>query len=311
MKTNESSGELTDAQKWMVAGVCVFAALLMRYAGLLALWPRDPDLPACLVTCRYPMLGVLEMVAIGAVTSALVTVAVGKRLPGVGVLAVGLGLLFLGWSSVQWRLVVAYVQSTGSGPWSSVNVRLLGETLGWTATILAALAAERLAREWIATDGAPAGGASASAGRSIPGVYSRSSAAVRAVTQAREQWLMMLAAGLGGIVLIEVLYADSVAASMGQGYFIAFVAMLGGALLGHQVFTCKAIWPAALAWLIPAFAGHLWAMMGQDPAAHWWLKGINPLADMLPIQYAAGGTIGGVMGVWISHTLLKWREEQG
>ncbi len=82
------------------------------------------------------MLGVVEMMAIGAVTSALVTVAVGRRLRGVGVLAVGMGLLFLGWGDVQWRLVVAYVQGTTPGPWSATNLRLLGEVLGWGANDL-------------------------------------------------------------------------------------------------------------------------------------------------------------------------------
>lgn len=296
--------QLSDAQKWLAAGVCVIAALAMRFAGMLALWPRDPDLPVSLVTCRYPVLGVVEMMAIGAVTSALVVVAVGRRIPGIGVLAAALGLLFLGWSDAQWRLVVAYVQSTGATGWSAMNIHLLGETLGWAAMVLSALAAERIAREWIAVE------PSETAPSRALVVYSRSSALVRAFTQGSQQWLMLIAAGLGGIVLVEVLYANSVAANLGQGYFIAALAMFGGVLLGHQVFTAKALWPAALAWLVPAITGHMWAMMGQDLSAQWWLKGINPLADMLPIQYAAGGTIGGIIGLWVSHMLLKWREEQ-
>jgi hypothetical protein len=301
--TTDQAEQLTDAQKWYAAIVCVVAALAMRYAGLLALWPRDPDLPVSLIICRYPLLGVVEMMAIGAVTSALVVVAIGRRLPGIGVVAAAAGLLFLGWSDAQWRLVVVYAQSAAGGQWSILNMRLVGETLGWAAMILCALVAERIAREWIASEPMPAA-------NRVSIMYSRSSALVRSLTQSHEQWLMMLAAGLGGTVLIEVLYSSSVTANLGQGYFIAAVAMLGGVLLGHQVFTVKPIWPAALAWVVPAIAGRIWATMSPDVATQWWLKGINPLADMLPIQYAAGGTIGGIIGLWVSHMLLQWRQEQ-
>ncbi len=174
-------------------------------------------------------------------------------------------------------------------------------------TILCALAAERFTRKWVFAGAGDEGDPGA---KGPSAAYSRSAAMVGVVTRDRDSWLMLAAAGLGGIVLVEVLYANSVAANFGQGYFIAAVAMLGGVLLGHQVFTTKAIWPAALAWLVPAVAGHIWAIMGQDVSAQWWIKGINPLADMLPIQYAAGGTIGGILGLWISNMLLRWREEQ-
>ena len=222
---NNQAERLSDGQKWLAAAACVAAALMMRYAGLLALWPRDPDLPVSLVTCSAAWLGAIEMMAIGAVTSALVVAAVGRRLPGIGVLAVGMGLLFLGWSHAEWRLVVAYVQSASAGQWVTMNTKLLGETLGWAGVILAGLAAERVAREWIAVEATAAGTSRASV------VYSRTSVWFRALTQSREQWLMLVAAGLGGIVLVEVLYANNVSANLGQGYFIAGVAMLGGVVL--------------------------------------------------------------------------------
>jgi hypothetical protein len=183
-----------------------------------------------------------------------------------------------------------------------MNVRLVGETLGWGMVILAGLIAEYLTREWL--------------GLGEPGVsrvavmYSRTSALVRAIVQSHEQWLMLTAAGLAGIVLIEILYANNVGAKLGQGYFIAGVAMMAGVLLGHQVFTVKAAWPAALAWLVPALAGRVWAIFGADRAASWMLTGINPLADMLPIQYAAGGTMGGIIGLWLSYKVMRWRNEQ-
>lgn len=297
----QDGGQLSDAYKWAAAAVCVAAALGMRYAGLIALWPRDPGLPVSLLTCAHPSLAVVEMIALAAVASALVVAVIGRRLPGLGVVAVGAGLLAIGWSDADWRRSFAYIQQASAG-WTGMQARLAAETLGWGAVILAALAAERLAREWL--------GMGEPGGSRVAVMYSRTSALVRAMVQSHEQWLMLIAAGLAGIVLIEVLYASNVGANLGQGFFIAGVAMLAGVLLGHQVFTVKAIWPAALAWLVPALGGRLWAVMGGNHVTAWMQVGINPLADMLPIQYAAGGTIGGILGLWISHRLLRWREEQ-
>lgn len=296
-------GQLSDAQKWMAATVCVVAALGMRYAGLLALWPRDPGLPVSLLTCRHPGLATLEMMAIAAAASALVVAVIGKRLAGMGVLAVGAGLLAIGWSDADWRPTIAYIQQA-SGGWGAMNIRLIGETLGWGAVILAGLMGEYLTREWLGLEVGEQGGSR------VAVMYSRTSAFVRAIVQSREQWLMLIAAGLAGIVLIEVLYANNVAARLGQGYFIAGVAMMAGVLLGHQVFTVKAIWPAALAWLVPALTGRVWAIMGADRSGTWMQSGINPLADMLAIQYAAGGAIGGIVGLWLSYRVLHWRNEQ-
>jgi len=300
----QDAGALSDAQKWAARLVCLMAALAMRYAGLLALWPRDPGLPPSLLTCRSPGLATVEMMALGAVVSALVVAVIGRRLAGMGVMAVGAGLLAIGWSDADWRLTVAYIQQS-SQSWTATNVRLTGETLGWAAVVLAALAAEYVTREWL---GLEAGRQDASR---IAVMYSRTSAFVRAIWQSHEQWLMLIAAGLAGVVLVEVLYTNHVAANLGQGYFVAGVAMMAGVLLGHQVFTVKVVWPAALAWLVPALAGHVWALLGADRSAVWMQQGINPLADMLPIQYAAGGTMGGIVGLWLSGKVIRWRNGQG
>jgi hypothetical protein len=297
----QDRGQLSDAEKWIAALVCVIAALAMRYAGLFALWPRDPGLPVSLLTCRHPGLAMLEMMGLAAAVSALVVAAVGKRLPGLGTLAAGAGLLAIGWSDADWRPTVAYIQEA-SRSWSAMNVQMIGATLGWAMVILAALIAEYLTREWL--------GLGEPSGSRVAAMYSRTSALVRAIVQSHEQWLMLIAAGLAGIVLIEILYANNVGAKMGQGYFIAGIAMMAGVLLGHQVFTVKAAWPAALAWLVPAIAGRLWAIFGADRSATWMQTGINPLADMLPIQYAAGGTMGGIIGLWLSYRMLRWRSEQ-
>ncbi len=303
LKMEQDIESMSDAQKWVARLVCVIAALAMRYAGLLALWPRDPGLPPSLLTCRSPSLATLEMMALGAVVSALVVAVIGRRLAGLGVLAVGAGLLAIGWSDADWRPTVAYIQQS-SDSWTATNVRLMGETLGWAAVVLAALVAEYVTREWL---GLEVGEQDASR---ISVMYSRTSAFVRAIWQSHEQWLMLIAAGLAGIVLIEVLYANHVGANLGQGYFVVTVAMMAGVLLGHQVFTVKVVWPAALAWLVPALAGHVWAILGAQRAAVWMQQGINPLADMLPIQYAAGGTIGGAAGLWLSHKVMRWRNGQ-
>ena len=265
-KLVQGAGPLSDAQKWAAAGVCVVAALAMRYAGLMALWPRDPGLPVSLLTCRYAGLAALEMMALGAVASALVVAVIGKRLAGMGVLAVGAGLLAIGWSDADWRPSIAYIQQTSQG-WGAMNLRLVGETLGWAGVILAALLAEHVTREWLGLRLGEEGGSRMAV------MYSRTSAFIRAIWQSHEQWLMFVAAGLAGIVLIEVLYANNVAAKLGQGYFIAGVATMAGVLLGHQVFTVKAIWPAALAWLVPALAGRIWAIMGADRSASWMQTG--------------------------------------
>jgi hypothetical protein len=297
----QDRGQLSDAQKWVAALVCVIAALAMRYAGQMALWPRDPGLPPTLLTCHWRLLATVQMMALAAVASALVVAVIGKRLQGLGTLAVGAGLLAIGWSDADWRPSIAYVQQA-SQSWSAMNVRLAGETLGWGMVILAGLVAEYLTREWLGL-GEP--GASR-----VAVMYSRTSAFVRAIVQSHEQWLMLIAAGLAGIVLIEILYASNAGAKLGQGYFIAGVAMMAGTLLGHQVFTVKAAWPAALAWLVPAIAGRVWAILGADRSATWMQTGINPLADMLPIQYAAGGTMGGIIGLWLSYKVMRWRGEQ-
>lgn len=295
---------LSDAQKWAARLVCLIAALAMRYAGLLALWPRDPGLPPSLLTCRSPGLATVEMMALGAVVSALVVAVIGRRLAGMGVMAVGAGLLAIGWSDADWRLTVAYVQQASDG-WAATNIRLMGETLGWAAVVLAALAAEYVTREWLGLEVGPEDASRISV------MYSRTSAFVRAIWQSHEQWLMLIAAGLAGLVLVEVLYTNPVGAKLGQGYFVVGVAMMAGVLLGHQVFTVRVVWPAALGWLVPALAGHAWAILGQDRATVWMVQGINPLADMLPIQYAAGGTMGGIVGLWLSGKVIRWRNGQG
>lgn len=297
----QDRGQLSDAEKWIAALVCVIAALAMRYAGLFALWPRDPGLPVSLLACRYPGLAMLEMMGLAAAVAALVVAAVGKRLPGLGALAAGAGLLAMGWSDADWRPTIAYLQMASQG-WTSMNVHLIGATFAWALVILAALVAEYLKREWL--------GMGERGGSRIAAMYSRTSAFVRAIVQSYDQSLMLLAAGLAGIVLIEILHASNVGTKLGQGYFIAGVAMMGGVLLGHQVFTVKAAWPAALAWLIPAIVGRLWAIFDADQSATWMQTGINPMADMLPIQYAAGGTIGGIIGLWLSYKMLHWRSEQ-
>lgn len=302
-KTDETTA-LTDGQKWLIGGVCLLAAVGIRYVGLLAMWPRDPDLPVALLACNWPALAAVEMMALAAVAAALVAVAVGRQLPGSGVVAVALGLLLLGWGHGDWRLVIAHVQAISHDSWPLMHTRLLGETIAWTGVILAALMAACVAREWIAVDPSEA-----KAGRTAV-VYSRTSEWLRRIVKSREQWLMLIASGLAGIVLVEVLYAANVGANVGQGYFIALGAMFLAVLLGHQVFSVKVIWPAALAWVVPAVTGHIWALMGQDLLKQWWLQGINPLADMLPLQYAAGGTLGGILGLWASHKMLRWREEQ-
>ncbi len=305
MKPNAvQSGEpLSDTQKWVVAGVCVIAALAMRYVGLLAMWPRDPDLPVSLLTCRYPGLVTIEMAALAAAASALVVAVLGKRLAGVGVLAVGAGLLAIGWGDGDWRLLVAYIQQF-SPSWTVANLRLASESLGWAAVIIAALIAERVVREWLGLSPRDEGS------NRVAAMYSRTSVFFRMVLTSYDQWLMMAAAGLTGVVLIEVLYADNVGAQLGQGFFIAAVAMMGGTLLAQQIFPVKTVWPAALAWLVPALAGHVWAIMSPDRAGTFMQTGINPLADLLPIQYAAGGTIGGIIGLWLSHSVTRWRNEQ-
>jgi hypothetical protein len=302
-KLEQDTEPLTDAQKWAARLVCLIAALAMRHAGLLALWPRDPGLPPSLLTCRSPGLATLEMMALAAVASALVVAVIGKRLAGMGVLAVGAGILAIGWSDADWRLSVAYIQQS-SDSWTATNVRLMGETLGWAAVVLAALAAEYVTREWLGLEVGRQGASRMAV------MYSRTSAFVRAIWQSNEQWLMLIAAGLAGIVLVEVLYPNHVAANLGQGYFVAGVAMMAGVLLGHQIFMVNAVWPAALAWLVPAMAGHLWAILGPDRSAVWVQQGINPLADMLPIQYAAGGTMGGIVGLWLSGKVMRWRNGQ-
>ena len=299
----QGTGQLSDAQKWAATAVCLIAALAMRYAGLMALWPRDPGLPVSLLTCRSPGLAMVEMMALAAVASALVVAVIGKRLPGMGVLAVGAGLLAMGWGDADWRPAVAYIQQANRG-WAAMNAAMAAETLGWGAVVLAALMAEYLTREWLGLAVSQEGGSRMAV------MYSRTSAFIRAIWQSHEQWLMFVAAGLASIVLIEVLYANNVAANLGQGYFIAGVAAMAGVLLGHQVFTVKAIWPAALSWLVPAVAGHIWAIMGADRSTSWMQLGINPLADMLPIQYAAGGTMGGIVGLWLSYKIMLWRNEQ-
>jgi hypothetical protein len=303
LQMGQDRGQLTDAQKWILGGICAIAALAMRYAGLMALWPRDPGLPVSFLTCRFPGLATLEMIAIAAVASALVVAVIGKWLPGMGVLAVAAGLLAIGWGDADWRPSVAYVQQASRG-WAATQIAFTGETLGWGAVILAALAGEYLTREWLGL------GAGKQSGSRVAAMYSRTSVFVRAMWQSHEQWLMFLASGLAGIVLIEVLFANNVAANLGQGYFIAAVASMAGVLLGHQVFTVKAIWPAALSWLVPALAGHAWAIMGADRSGNWMQVGINPLANMLPIQYAAGGTMGGIFGLWLSYKVMSWRAEQ-
>jgi hypothetical protein len=81
----------------------------------------------------------------------------------------------------------------------------LAETLGWGVCVACALAAEKATRRWM--------------GLEPPGVagptYSRISAWISGLIRSREQWAMWLAAGLGGIILIDVLYARIVAAPLG------------------------------------------------------------------------------------------------
>jgi len=292
---------LNDAQKWRAILACAGAALLIRYAGELALWPRDPYLAVSLAACARPGMALVELVALAGVTSALVAAIVGRRAAGVGVLAVGIGLLALGWGEADWRLVVAYAQARHD--WAGAELMLAAETLGWLAVVLAAVVAEHLAGKWL--NGRPErAGVSAAEGRESG---SASPVAMRHVR--RVQAMMFVAAGLAGIVVAEVLSAGSPAAENGQGYFVAAVAMLAGVGLAHQIFPGAVLWPAATAWVIPALVGYVWGLFSGAEGGLWMVRGVNPLANLLPLHYAAGGTIGGMVGLWASCRVMKWRSE--
>jgi len=296
----ELLGALSVTDRLLAVLACALAAVIFRYAGRMCLWPGDPVLLPSLAASADVMVSLLELCALAWVCSALAVAIAGRRLPAIGVMAVGVGLLGLGLKDADWRLTVAFL-ADGAGL-RTVEFSLLAESLGWLLVALAGLAAEHLVRTWLGLwSGATTAGDAGSPWRST-GIVRRAGASAKA-----NVWLA-LAVGLAATVATEILVPGEPAFEAAQGYFLAGLAAFVGVVLAYQIFPSVALWPAATGWVIPAMAGYMWGLIAGD-AHYWFVKGVNPLADLLPIQYAAGGLVGAVAGYWTSIRLLAWRLE--
>jgi hypothetical protein len=253
------------------------AGAIFLTVGWIAMAPDDPQGAISILARRGAAAMLLQAAGLAAITAALATVIVGRRLPQVGTFAAAIGLTAVslrGESTVFLLLQYSPAQSQLAGKFAF-------EAILWSGVLMIAAVISELITRWLA----PA---------SIQQSDSSSSAERR---QGWQHTILLTGAGLAAFYLFGGALSSR-AVQHGQACFLIAASVAVGAYLAHRLAPVRSPAPSLAAAAILTLVGYVWT---------WWRPGaaglpanvpVSPFLRVLPIQMIAVGVAAAIGMFW-------------
>ncbi len=311
--------ELTSWQKALALVVWVASITTFTSIGWDVIRPYDPLAPVSLLALAGPVMVLVQVAALVAVTSALATVIVGRYLTDAGVFASAVGLAALAMrGSTSEQLLLAYTTDQSLARISLVAGQLF-EVVAWTIVMATSVAVSTATARWFspgrstpAGDGAPPGVTTVAsarlslmAGSQIPrfGPALAGDAAEPASGDLRANLRHTGFVAAVMLAALAILSIDSQQRAIrhGQVTFVVCAAAWLGTYFGFRHFPVRSALWSLLAVPIVALACCLWSAVVPVPLMLPVTLPPSVLMRPLPIQFVAVGCAGVMWAYWFVH----------
>jgi hypothetical protein len=326
MQQPEFDPALTFFEKLRVLAACSVAILLLWTLGWQLAHPSDPGMALTLsrsgarVVAVWPALAVLA-----AISAAVGTAIIGRRLPEAGVLAAGIGLAAMSLRGGTMQALLGYEAGTQTGTRRALMMSLLLDTVLWTGVMAVAWVAMLMVRRWLWSDmAAPVVDAQevAAASKGAPAKKgSPPSAAGGLKTQAAGYIALGITIVVGLIVIwntvsrtpVAVVQRNQVIASVAGGLFLG--AMAGRYFTGATEPLLYVLAAPAVA-IVAFILGHLSSDMSwaqgtiYQPFAALATTPPHDLVRPLPVIYLTVGVAAALGGYWTADRMEKMAQQE-
>ncbi len=286
-----------------IALACGVAILMMYGVGWNVVRPTDLLLGLTFThSGRSSFLPIwLMMMVLAAVTAAIATAVAGKRLPGAGLFATGIGMTAMALRGGSMQMILGYFSGADTAGRKALMFSMGRDAILWAAVMAVAWATSAIAAKWLWID----------------------SAAHEAKTD-KPTTPQLGAAALASTLIVALIFiwltiARTPVAEIARGQVIATVALglFLGAMAGRTVTAVASIsWylgAVALVALTAYLVGYLQADMGWATTAFRALATTPPheLVRPLPVEYLAVGVPAALAGFWCADKVEQTAEEAG
>ncbi len=288
----------TTFVSWLMAGA-IFLSV-----GWMAMEPDDPLGAVSFLTRRQPLVMLVEVVALAAVTSGLATVITARVLPDMGAFAASVGLAVVSVQGGTASFLLWENSAPGLTAGHGLAGRLILDSVGWFVVVLASVITSAAVTRWLF--GPAIAPDESGTGRLMPAGYDLPGLGLPLGRDSLDQTRM--AGGLkhlfvvAGVALLayawlcSVLYARAI--QHGQACFSVAVSVWIATHVAHRVAPVgSALWGLGGVLLL-AVGGFAWA--GFRGPAEGLPAGIPPshFLRVLPLQYVSVGTAAAIATSW-------------
>lgn len=270
---------------WALAGA-VFLTV-----GWMAMAPDDPLGAVSLLTRRHPMLMLVQAGGLAAITAALATVVVGRRLPHAGTFAAGVGLtaVSLRGGTTSHLLLL---NADGSPDFqSALAVKFASEAAQWFVVLLIAVGTSAVVTRWCH---------SSSLNENSPPEVESGQDAIAGYRRPSKGWRHFVTTLAAGFFAYQILSGGWAARSIqhGQACFVVAATIGVAAYLAYRISPVRSPVPSILAAGVLAVLGYLWASFRSAPAGLPAGIPVSPFLRVLPLQFVAVGAAAAVAMNW-------------
>jgi len=307
--------ELTAWQKTLAALVWIAAATTFTSIGWDVVRPYDPLAPVSLLALSSPVLVLLQLAALAAVTSALATIILGRVLTDAGAFAAAVGLAALAWrGSTSEQLLLAYTSDQSLARLSLVAGQFF-EIVAWSIVMAVSLCVSAATARWflsgrrggtdedgrIALEPRLAVMAASEIPRLGPRLLGAASDSGNGGLRANLRHTGFVAAVMLAALVLLSIDTQQRAIRHGQVTFVVCAAAWIGTYFGFRHFPVKSALWSLLAVPIVALACCLWAAVVPVRSMVPATLPPSALVRPLPIQFVAVGCAGVMWAYWFVH----------
>ena len=282
-------GELFLARLRLICALAMAAAVFW-YVGWWAVRPIDPQGPISLLMIDQGVIAMAKLLGLAVVTSGLAVAICGEGAAERGPLAIGVGLAALGLRGAQLDRLILYRNtllpgSVANGGISFPTWELVAECWLWLALIAVGFVVGRWVESW------------SSPGRPSPPADQSSDVRQGLGTIA-------VTALVAWAVLAYSVGSDADRILKGQVYFAIGISFLVGGMVAHAVLrTTSRMWGLVAIPLVVSVA----YLLGRPEDAtlavsHGAYVSLKPLAQPLPLEFAALGSV----GILLETDAIRW-----
>lgn len=266
---------LDKAATWASWGM---AGAIFLTIGWMVMAPDDPRGAVSLLTRHGGWTMLLQAAGLAVVTAGLATVVAGRKLPHVGTFAAAVGLTSVSLKGATTSYLL--IERAGAdGPQTSLAMRLVVESLGWYAVMLAAYGVSTLVAKWCHPVTEPA---------SVDADDASSGLKHTAITV------------LAGAIIFQIFAGAMGGRSVqhGQACFLAGATLYFAAYIAHRTAPVRSLFWSVVAVGALAVVGYAWARFRSPAAGMPASLPTSPFLRVLPIQFVAVGTAAVVAVFW-------------